>query len=142
MQTAKQLLQHKGNLVWSIRPEESVLKAIELMAEKSIGALVVMQHGILVGILSERDYARKVILQGRSSIDTKVEEIMTSNVIYIDPSSNVEDCMAVMTKNHIRHLPVMQEGQLLGILSIGDLVKAQIAEQQFIIEQLEHYISS
>lgn len=141
MQTIKQLLEHKGSLVWSIKPDDSVYKAIELMAEKGIGALVVMQQGILIGILSERDYARKVILQGRSSKETLVKEIMSEHVIYTDPESSIEACMGLMTENRIRHLPVMDEGRLIGLISIGDLVRSTIAEQQYLIEQLENYIS-
>ena len=141
MQTVKQLIGHKGTLIWSVEPDDSVYKAIELMAEKSLGALIVMQQGIMIGILSERDYARKVILKGRSSKDTLVKEIMTEHVIYTDPNNSVEACMGLMTENRIRHLPVMEENCLVGLISIGDLVRSTIAEQQLVIQQLESYIS-
>jgi CBS domain-containing protein len=128
-------------LVWSIEPSASVYDAIELMAEKGIGALLVMEAGKLVGILSERDYARKIILQGRASKSTAVKEIMTSRVAYTDPEQDIQECMALMTDKRIRHLPVLESGQLCGVVSIGDLVKAIIDEQKFIIEQLERYIT-
>ena len=142
MQTVKQLIQRKGDIVWSIRPEASVYEAIKMMAEKSIGALLVMQHGEIVGILSERDYARKVILQGRSSKDTPVSDIMSRNVIHAGPDDSVQECMALMTQKRIRHLPILENNQLTGMISIGDLVKAVIADQQFLIAQLENYIAS
>jgi CBS domain-containing protein len=141
MATVKQLLQGKGHDIWSIGPEASVYDAIELMADKEVGALVVMEGDSLVGVLSERDYARKVVLQGRSSKDTKIKEIMTSRVAYARPGQTVEECMALMTDKRIRHLPVMDGEELLGVISIGDLVKAIIEEQQHVIEQLEQYIS-
>ena len=141
MQTVKELLDTKGHQVWSISPDASVFNAIQLMAEKEIGALLVMQADKPVGIISERDYARKVILKGRSSHDTAVAEIMTTSVLYADPDQRIEECMAVMTEHRIRHLPVLEGESIVGMLSIGDLVKSIIAEQQFMIEQLEHYIS-
>ena len=141
MATVKQLLQGKGHDVWSLGPEDSVYDAIELMADKEVGALVVMEGDSLVGVLSERDYARKVVLQGRSSRDTKIKEIMTSRVAYARPGQTVEECMALMTDKRIRHLPVLEGDELLGVISIGDLVKAIIEEQQHVIEQLEQYIS-
>jgi CBS domain-containing protein len=141
MATVKQLLQGKGHDIWSIGPEASVYDAIELMADKEVGALVVMEGSSLVGVLSERDYARKVVLQGRSSKGTKINEIMTSRVAYARPEQTVEECMALMTDKRIRHLPVMDGDELLGVISIGDLVKAIIEEQQHVIEQLEQYIS-
>jgi len=141
MATVKQLLKEKGHDIWSVGPEASVYEAIELMADKEVGALVVMEGDSLVGVLSERDYARKVVLQGRSSRDTKIKEIMTSRVVYARPDQSVEDCMALMTDKRIRHLPVMDGDELLGVISIGDLVKAIIEEQQHVIEQLEQYIS-
>ena len=141
MQTVKELLDAKGHQVWSISPDASVYNAIELMAEKEIGALLVRQADKPVGIISERDYARKVILKGRSSQETAVEEIMTSRVLYAYPEQRIEECMAVMTERRIRHLPVLEGASIVGMLSIGDLVKSIIAEQQFMIEQLEHYIS-
>lgn len=141
MATVKQLLQGKGHDIWSIGPEASVYEAIELMADKEVGALVVLEGDSLVGVLSERDYARKVVLQGRSSKGTKIKEIMTSRVVYARPKQTVEECMALMTDKRIRHLPVMDGDELLGVISIGDLVKAIIEEQQHVIEQLEQYIS-
>ena len=141
MAAVKQLLQGKGHDIWSIGPEASVYDAIELMADKEVGALVVLEGDSLVGVLSERDYARKVVLQGRSSKGTKIKEIMTSRVVYARPKQTVEECMALMTDKRIRHLPVMDGDELLGVISIGDLVKAIIEEQQHVIEQLEQYIS-
>ena len=141
MAIVKQLLQAKGHDIWSVGPEDSVYDAIELMANKGVGALVVMEGDSLVGVLSERDYARKVELQGRSSRGTKIKDIMTSRVVYARPEQTVEECMALMTDKHIRHLPVMDGDELLGVISIGDLVKAIIDEQQHVIEQLEKYIS-
>jgi CBS domain-containing protein len=128
-------------LIWSIEPSASVYDAIELMAEKGIGALLVMEAGKLVGILSERDYARKIILQGRASKTTAVKEIMTARVAYTDPEQDIQECMALMTDKKIRHLPVLESGQVCGLVSMGDLVKAIIEEQKFIIEQLERYIT-
>ncbi|HWO41503.1 MAG TPA: CBS domain-containing protein [Candidatus Eisenbacteria bacterium] len=142
MKRVRDILDAKGRDVWSIAPDASVYDAIKLMADKSIGALLVVDNGQLVGIISERDYARKVILQGRSSKTTRVREIMTSRVIYTHPDQNIEECMAVMTDKRIRHLPVLDQGHLVGIISIGDLVKSIIVEQKFIIEQLEKYITS
>ena len=141
MKTVRDILQVKGSDCWSVVPSESVFEAMKLMAEKEIGALLVTEGDKLVGIISERDYARKVILQGRSSKTTQVREIMTARVVYADLHQGVEECMAVMTDKRIRHLPVMDKGRLCGIISIGDLVKSIIAEQKFIIEQLERYIS-
>ncbi len=141
MATVKQLLKAKGHDIWSVGPEASVYEAIELMADKEVGALVVMEGDSLVGVLSERDYARKVVLQGRSSRDTKIKEIMTSRVAYARPGQTVEECMALMTDKRIRHLPVLEGDELLGVISIGDLVKAIIEEQQHVIKQLEQYIS-
>ena len=142
MKRVRDILTRKGNDVWSISPSASVYDAMKLMADKGIGALLVMEGEKLVGIISERDYARKVILQGRSSRTTSVEEIMTSRVAYAEPEQNIEECMAVMTEKRIRHLPVMEAGQVRGVISIGDLVKSIIDEQKFIIEQLERYITS
>ncbi|GMQ75740.1 MAG: CBS domain-containing protein [Gammaproteobacteria bacterium] len=141
MVSLKKVLQGKGHDVWSIGPEASVYDAIEMMADKEVGALVVMEGDSLVGLLSERDYARKVILQGRSSRDTKIKDIMTSRVAYARPEQSVEEGMGMMTDKRIRHLPVMDGDKLLGVVSIGDLVKAIIEEQQQVIEQLEQYIS-
>ncbi len=141
MKSVRQLLDAKGHDVWSIHPEASVFEAIELMATKSIGALIVIDGSKPVGIVSERDYARKVILKGRSSRQTPVREIMTTRVVYAKVDQTVEQCMALMTDKRIRHLPVMDGDDLTGVISIGDLVKSIIDEQQFIIEQLEQYIS-
>jgi CBS domain-containing protein len=141
MHTVKQLLESKGHDVWSVSPDTSVLDAIKQMADKGVGALLVLDDGKPVGIVSERDYARKVILQGRSSQDTPVREIMTTPVVCARPDLSVEECMAIMTDKRVRHLPVMEGDQLLGMISIGDLVKAIIADQQFIIKQLERYIA-
>jgi IMP dehydrogenase len=141
MTTVKQILDTKGYTVWSIQPQESVFAAIEQMAEKEVGALVVLEDDALVGIISERDYARKVILKGRSSHETTVQDIMTPHVIYVRLDQSIEECMALVTERRIRHLPVLDNRRVVGIISIGDLVKTIIAEQQFMIEQLEHYIS-
>ena len=140
MQTVRQLLQEKGHIVWSIGPDESVYDAVKLMAEKGIGALIVVDRAKTVGMLSERDYARKVILVGRSSKETKIREIMTTQVISADPHQSVQECMTIMTEKRIRHLPVTEGERLIGVLSIGDLVKEVIAEQQQTIQQLESYI--
>jgi CBS domain-containing protein len=142
MKKVKDILETKGRDVWFIEPTALVYDAMKLMADKGIGALLVMEGPRLVGIISERDYARKIILQGRSSRSTNVEEIMTSRVVYTEPDRNIEECMALMTEKRVRHLPVVEGGQVCGVISIGDLVKAIIAEQKFIIEQLERYISS
>jgi CBS domain-containing protein len=141
MSTIKQILDTKGYTVWSIHPQESVFAAIKQMAEKEVGALVVLEGDRVVGIISERDYARKVALKGRSSRETAVRDIMTPDVIYVRLDQSIEECMTIVTERRIRHLPVLDGGRLVGIISIGDLVKVIIAEQQFIIEQLEHYIS-
>ncbi len=141
MTTARQVVESKpSQAIFSIPPTATVYAALQLMAEKGIGAVLVMEHGKIVGILSERDYARKVILMQRSSRDTLVRDIMTSSVIYVSADQSTDECMALMTKHRMRHLPVMNGDDLLGMLSIGDLVKDIISEQQFIIEQLEHYI--
>ncbi|HEY0939105.1 MAG TPA: CBS domain-containing protein [Steroidobacter sp.] len=135
------LLAFKNNTVWTIGPEEPVLEAIQLMADKHIGALPVMRDEELVGIVSERDYARKVILLGRSSSDTPVWQIMSSPVKTVSPDADVHSCMELMTELRIRHLPVMEKNKLIGMISIGDLVKAVIEEQQQTITQLERYIA-
>jgi len=141
MYTVRQILQNKGHQVWSVSPEASVYEALQLMAEKDIGALVVMEGDRLVGILSERDYARKVILHGKTSRETRVREVMTSRVAVIKPEQATEECMALMTAKHIRHLPVMEDERLIGLISIGDIVKAVISNQEFVISQLENYIT-
>ena len=140
MKFIKQLLDAKGHQLWSVMPENFVYDAIDLMAEKGIGALLVMDGQQLVGVVSERDYARKVILKGRSSHMTPVSDIMTREVITVSPHQSIEECMGIMTKERIRHLPVLEEGMVVGMVSIGDLVKSTMAEQQFVIEQLEDYI--
>jgi len=142
MKSLKQLLSAKGSQVYSIAPDAKVIEALQLMAQKDVGALIVMEGDTLVGILSERDYARKVILHGRSSQDVSVRDIMSSGVITVDPSQTVEQCMALVTQKRIRHLPVCEDDKLIGIVSIGDLVKEMIAEQEQTIKQLESYIHS
>jgi CBS domain-containing protein len=141
MTTVRQLLDTKGGQVWSVNAATTVYDALRLMADKGIGALMVMDDGAIAGIVSERDYARKVILEGRSSRDTPVADIMSRAVVHAEPEQSVADCMAVMTAKKIRHLPVLDDGRLIGIISIGDLVKSIIAEQEFVIEQLEKYVS-
>ena len=141
MRTVGQLLKDKGNQVWTVAPATTVYDALGLMAEKGIGALIVSEGDVIAGLVSERDYARKVILEGRSSRDTPVSAIMTRAVLYATPEQSIPDCMSIMTEKKIRHLPVLQEGRLIGMISIGDLVKSIIAEQEFVIGQLETYIS-
>jgi CBS domain-containing protein len=133
MTTIGQLLEQKGSQVWSIPPDATVYDALRLLAERDIGALLVIQGEKLVGILSERDYARKVILKGKSSMKTSVSEIMTERVIVIELQHTLEEAMALMTEKHLRHLPVIEEDKVVGLVSIGDLVKAEIADQRFII---------
>ena len=142
MKSLKQLLSAKGGQVFSIGPDAMVIEALQLMAQKDIGALVVLDGGKLAGILSERDYARKVILRGKSSQDVPVREIMTADLITVDPAKTIEDCMALVTHRRVRHLPVVEDGTLIGVVSIGDLVKEVIAEQEQTIKQLESYIHS
>lgn len=142
MKTATQLLAQKDPIVWTITADQSVLDAIKLMAEKNIGALLVTESNKLTGLLSERDYARKVILKGKNSHSTTVAEIMSTNLVTVTPGDNVDTCMALMTKHKIRHLPVLDSNRIVGILSIGDMVKAIIAEQQETIQHLEDYIHS
>jgi CBS domain-containing protein len=141
MQTVNQLLQIKGHQVFSVAPQDSVLRAIEIMATRHVGALLVMKEGALTGIISERDYARKVILKNRSSHDTPVSDIMTSPVISVTPDDTVHHCMELMTERRFRHLPVVNGGRVVGMLSIGDLVKAVIQEQSEHIQHLERYIA-
>ncbi|HKI57188.1 MAG TPA: CBS domain-containing protein [Trueperaceae bacterium] len=136
----RQLLQSKGAQVWSVAPDESVFEALELMAEKNVGALMVVEGGALVGMFSERDYARKVILHGRASRDTAVREVMSERVVTVSPEKTVADCMVLMTENRIRHLPVVEGDRTVGLVSIGDVVKAIISEQSFVIDQLQNYI--
>ena len=142
MKSVAHILNSKADpSVYTIDPNATVFDALKLMAEKSIGALVVTEGEQVVGIITERDYARKVILLARSSKDTPVHAIMTSSVMYVRSDNTSEECMRLMTENRMRHLPVMDGARLIGIVSIGDLVKDIISEQKFIIEQLEHYIS-
>jgi CBS domain-containing protein len=142
MSTAADVLKSKPHRdVYTIPPDASVLDAVRLMAEKDIGALLVTEGDRVVGIVSERDYARKITLMSRSSRDTRVRDIMTADVMYVRPSHTTEQCLAVMTENRLRHLPVMDNGKLIGLISIGDLVKDIISEQRFVIAQLEHYIT-
>ncbi len=136
------ILRNKGSEVWSVGPTDSVRDALALMAAKGIGALVVLDGDQVVGILSERDYAREVELKGRTARETAVGEIMTGKVAYVEPDNTVEECMALMTHKRIRHLPVIENGRLVGLVSIGDVVKTIISHQQFLIEQLEHYITT
>ena len=139
--TIEAMLQRKGRQVWTTAPEASVYQAIEIMADKQVGALLVIDQGQLLGIISERDYARKVILKGRSSRETAVKEIMSSPVIFVSPQHTVGDCMRIITENRIRHLPVLMNGMVSGIVSIGDVVNWVISEQQETIRHLEAYIT-
>lgn len=140
MKTVKDILEAKGRNVWSIAPDSPVFEAVGLMAEKDIGALVVVDGENIVGIVSERDYARKVVLMGKSSKDIPVRDIMTPNVIHVRPDQSIEECMTIMSGKRIRHLPVLEADKLAGVISIGDVVKAIIANDKFLIEQLENYI--
>ncbi|MDE2251424.1 MAG: CBS domain-containing protein [Gammaproteobacteria bacterium] len=140
MATVAQLLGRKPRAIYSVTPDAPVLEAIRSMADHGVGALLVMQGEKLAGIVSERDYARKVILKGRSSSDTPVSQIMTAQVITVEPGQSAQQCMQIMTDRRVRHLPVVEGGRVLGMLSIGDLVRAVLAEQQQTIEQLEQYI--
>jgi len=142
MKSAAQVLKAKPRqTVETVAPSTSVFDAVKLMAEKNIGALLVLEQQKIVGIITERDYARKIVLMGRSSKETPVRDVMSSPVMYVRPDQSNEECMALMTDNRLRHLPVVDQGRLLGLISIGDLVKHIISEQKFIIEQLEHYIT-
>ena len=141
MKTVKDILQTKGHDVWSITPDATVYEALKLMADKNVGALVVLDRETVVGIVSERDYARKVILHGRSSTEIHVREIMTSRVYYVQPEQNISECMAQMTDKHVRHLPALEHDRLVGVISIGDVVKAIIADHESTIKHLEDYIT-
>ncbi len=141
MHTVAQLLEVKGNQIFCVAPKDSVLHAIEIMATRHVGALLVMEQAALIGIISERDYARKVILKKRSSQETPVADIMTAPAVTVTPEDSVHRCMQLMTEGRFRHLPVVRSGQVVGMLSIGDLVKAVIEEQSQHIEQLERYIA-
>ena len=140
-ETIASILENKGSGIWSVDPKATVYDAIAMMAEKAIGALLVISEGRLVGIISERDYARKVILQGRSSKDTRVEEIMTSSVLSVTPGHTIEECMRIITEHRFRHLPVLDGDKLVGVISIGDLVNAIITAQAEMIGHLHAYIS-
>ena len=142
MVTVQQVLREKGFHVWSIGPEATVYEAVALMAERGVGALPVLDWANhLVGIISERDYTRKIVLKDRSSRDTKVREIMTSEVIHVELSDSIDDCMVLMSENRIRHLPVLEGDRVVGVLSIKDVLNTIIVEKQMLIEQLEHYIT-
>jgi len=141
MRTVRQMLTGKPD-VFSVRPDETVYHALQTMAERNIGAVLVMSGGELDGILSERDYARKGILQGHSSKDTPVSELMTARVISVDPGATVDQCMALMTDKRVRHLPVIEDGRVVGVISIGDVVRALVEEQQFTIDALQTYIAT
>ena len=142
MKSVAQVLRSKpGQTVETVAPSTSVFEAVKRMAEKNIGALLVLEDQKIAGIITERDYARKIVLMGRSSKETPVRDIMSSPVMYVRPDQTNEECMALMTDNRVRHLPVVDQGKLIGLISIGDLVKDIISEQKFIIEQLEHYIA-
>lgn len=142
MKSVRQVLEDKGYAVETIAPQASVYEALQKMANRELGALVVFEEGEICGLLSERDYARKLVLQGKSSKDTPVQEVMTRRVITVEPQQTVEACMVLMTDKHIRHLPVIEDGRLIGIVSIGDIVKAVIEAQRLTIEELETYITS
>jgi CBS domain-containing protein len=141
MKTVSQLLRTKGQQVASVAPETPVFEALQVMAARNVGALMVVEVERLVGVFSERDYARKVILMGKSSKEIPVREIMSTHVLYVRPQQTIEDCMALMTDKRVRHLPVLEDEKLVGVISIGDVVKAIIAEQEFMIEQLQNYIT-
>jgi CBS domain-containing protein len=141
MTTVERLLETKGHVVWSITPDASVFEAVQLMAEKGVGALMVVEGRQLVGIVSERDYAREIVLKDRSSKTTPISEIMTRKVLYVRPEQSLEECMALMTEKNLRHLPVLDGSRLVGVISMRDVVKNLISEKQFLIEQLENYIS-
>ncbi len=138
MYTVRQVLQNKSKQVWTTHPDISIYEALQLMSDKDVGALVVLEAGQLVGIFSERDYARKFILEEKSTKETRVGELMSASVITVRPGLSIGACMALMTERHVRHLPVVEAGELVGIISIGDVVKAIIEEQQHVIDQLGH----
>ena len=141
MKTIREMLEKKGNKVWSVTPGTSVYEALSLMAQKSIGAVLAVEDGVLKGIMSERDYARKIILKGKSSKEVPVSEIMSAKVVYIDIDTDIEECMALMISKRIRHIPVYENGKLEGIISIGDVVNALIDEKEVVINELENYIT-
>lgn len=141
MGKVRDILRYKGSAVYTVEPTVTVYKAVELMCEKNIGGLLIVENGKLAGIFTERDYARKLILKGKSSKDTLIRELMTMNPVSVTPSSSIEDCMAIMTDKRIRHLPVVEADTLIGMISIGDVVRFVIEEQKSIIEHLENYIT-
>jgi len=141
MATVKQFLESKENNIWSISPEATVFEGLQVMADKNIGALLVTKDDKLAGIFSERDYARKVILKGKASKDTTIGELMTREVVYITPENSLDECMALMSAKHIRHLPIISNGKLLGLLTLGDVVKQILSNQEFKIQELEKYIT-
>jgi CBS domain-containing protein len=141
MKNVQHILDRKGNEISTIPPDSTVFEALKLMAEKEIGALLVLDHGKVVGIISERDYARKVVLRGKSSKDAPVKDIMSERVIYVNPSTSVEDCMVLMINKRVRHLPVFKDERLAGIISIGDVVKEIIDEKEVVIDELVRYIT-
>lgn len=144
MTAVTEILKAKGSsgvAVYAIAPTATVLEALQMMADKGVGALLVMEGEAIAGILTERDYARKIALMGRTSVNTQVSDVMTRNVMYVHPTQTSEECMALMTDKRLRHLPVVDNGRLIGLVSIGDLVKDIMSQQQFVIQQLEHYIS-
>ena len=141
MKLVSDILKSKGHEIWSVKPSDTVFESLQLMADKEIGSLLVMDGNKLVGIVTERDYARKVILEGKSSKSSFVKEVMTKSVLCVTPERTIEECMALMTDKRARHLPVVDHKQVVGVVSIGDLVKAMLSEQQVLIDQLQHYIS-
>jgi CBS domain-containing protein len=141
MTTVRSVLQTKDNTIWSIAPDALVFDALKIMADKNVGALLVMQKEKVVGIFSERDYARKIVLKGESSHTTAIKDVMTAGVLSVNPEQSIDECMTLMTNKHIRHLPVMENGNLIGLVSIGDVVKAIISEHEYTIKQLENYIT-
>jgi len=141
MKLVSDILNSKGHEIWAVKPDDTVFESLQLMAEKEVGALLVMDEDKLVGIVTERDYARKVILEGKSSKNSSVAEVMTKHVLCVAPERTVDECMALMTDKRARHLPVVDHKRVIGLVSIGDLVKAMISEQQVLIDQLQHYIS-
>jgi CBS domain-containing protein len=142
MNTVRDLLARKGRHVWSVTPDCTVYDTLKLLADKDIGAVLVLDGERVAGIFSERDYARQVILKGKASKDTPVREVMTTKVVFVGPEQDIEACMTLMTDGRFRHLPVLEKGKLAGLVSIGDVVKAIISDKQFLIDQLEHYIAS
>jgi len=141
MTTVRSVLQTKDNTIWSIAPDALVFDALKIMADKNVGALLVTKKEKVVGIFSERDYARKIVLKGESSHTTAIKDVMTSGVLSVNPEQSIDECMALMTNKHIRHLPVLENGKLIGLVSIGDVVKAIISEHEYTIKQLENYIT-